>query len=795
MKVSKDFLNDYVNIKDIDFKTIAEKMVFLGNEYESIKKISEANNLVVGKVLERKDHPSSDKLNVCTVDIGDSNTYQIVCGAPNVDKGQKVIVAKVGSTLPGDITISKTVIRGMESNGMICSLAELGLEKKFLTEIDYEGIHVLGDDAVLGTDAVSYLGFDDEVIDFELTPDRSDLLSMIGMAYEVGSLYDLEVKYPEYTTITTGEDVNVNHKLEITTDNCMLFLLRKVNNVKITTSPDYIRNRLIASGIRPINNVVDISNYVMLETGQPLHFYDADQLGNNVLVRMAKDGEQITTIDKKVRTLTSEDIVITNGNTPVSLAGVMGGFDTEVSETTKNIIIESAVFNPVSILKTSKNHLRSEGSSRFEKGINKEMTTLAINRACYLLDKYASGEVAPGVLSSGEVTILIKTITISLSKIKNILGINLKTDDVINVFKKLKLEYTLNKENFTINIPPRRLDLNIEEDIIEEVGRVIGYDKVQGILPRVIMKSGTLSDKNMLTKKTSARLKELGLNEVITYSLISEKKSSMFILEEKELVRLMDPQSINKSIMRNSLITSLLDVYDYNNDRNDLSTNIFEVGSRYYYENKKYVEVNTLSALISGTYIENKWQNNKMLADFYLAKGIVENLLDYYGIKGRYSFSEYSHSDMHPHRCAKIIVGLETIGFLGQVHPSIASSDVYVFELNLDIILNLRVRGIKYKETTKYPSINKDVAFIVDKKQKSKQIEEIIYEAGKPLIKSIDVFDLYMGPGLDDNKKSIAYSLVFSDPKRTLTDEEVTTLFNNIIKEVTTKTSASLRDK
>ncbi|MDD2181707.1 MAG: phenylalanine--tRNA ligase subunit beta, partial [Bacilli bacterium] len=288
MKVSKSFLSDYIDIKDKDFTEIADKMVFMGNEFDSVGKISSATNLVVGKVLDRQDHPDSDTLNVCKVDIGDGSIYQIVCGAPNVDAGQKVIVAKVGAVLPGDLIIKKSLIRGIESNGMICSLAELGIEKKFLTKEDVDGIHVLAEDAPLGEDAIAYLGFDDEVIDFDLTTDRNDLLSMIGMAYEVGTIYDLDVKYPEIEVDETGEDISKNYKLEVLTSNCELMLLKQIGNVKIGKSPEFIKNRLMACGIRSINNVVDISNYIMLETGQPMHFFDADKLGNKVIVRMAE---------------------------------------------------------------------------------------------------------------------------------------------------------------------------------------------------------------------------------------------------------------------------------------------------------------------------------------------------------------------------------------------------------------------------------------------------------------------------------------------------------------------------
>lgn len=795
MKVSKSFLNDYIDIKDKDFTEVANKMVFLGNEYDSINKISPATNLVIGKVLDRKEHPNSDHLNVCMVDIGDGQTYQIVCGAPNVDAGQKVIVAKVGATLPGDIVIKKTVIRGVESNGMICSLAELGIEKKFLTEEDIEGIHVLPEDAPIGEDAIAYLGYDDEIIDFDLTANRGDLLSMIGMAYEIGAIYDLDVKYQETKVEEVGEDISKTHTLEVETPNCTHFIVKRVNNVKIGESPRFIKNRLMACGIRPINNVVDISNYVMLETGHPLHFYDADKLGNHIGVRMAKDGETVVTIDKKTKTLTSDDIVITNGKEVVGLAGVMGGYDTEVTADTKNIIIEAAIFNPANIRNTSKRTIRSEASTRYEKGINKDIALYAVKRACYLLNKYAGGEVVKGQLVYNPTSNVEKKITVTLEKINTILGMNLNCDDVAKVFKKLKFECEVKDKIFVVTVPTRRLDVNIAEDLIEEVGRIVGYDNVVGVLPTTTIKRGSISPKMQMVKGIRQRLQALGLRQVITYSLISEEMSTQFVNEPKELVQLKEPISLDKSIMRNSLIPSLLNVYYYNEARNIKDIHIFEIGSRYYKESESFVETSTLSGLMTGIYLENKWQNKAIEVDFYLVKGIIENLLNYLGFENRYTYEVEPLKDMHPGRSAIIKIGLDKVGFFGEVHPNLCKKPVYVFELDLEKIMQLKVRGIKFKESSKYPSINKDVAFIANKNINSLEIINVIKKAGGRLLTDIDVFDVYEGPNLEEGKKSIAYSLVFSDPTRTLTDEEVLAIMDKIIKEVEGKLGLKLRDK
>ena len=393
MILSTNFVKDFIDLDDdIDVKKIAEDMTRVGNEYDSAEKLINATNLTIGEIIQCEPHPDSDHLHLCKVNIG-SEVLDIVCGAPNARKGIKVIVAKVGAELPGNIKIKKGNIRGQESNGMLCSLYEIGIDKKFLSEEDKNGICELQEDAPIGADPIKFLELDDNVIDFELTANRGDLLSVLGMAYELSAIYDKEVKLPEISHKEYGEDISKEFETKIETDNCKLFLTRKAKDVVIKESPRFIQNRLIACGIRPINNVVDISNYVMLELGQPLHFYDANRLGNRILVRMAEDGEKLITLDNQERNLTSEDIVITDGKKTVGLAGVMGGLTTEVEEDTNSIIIEAAIFDSVKVRKTSNKILRSEASNRFEKGLDPARTYMAMERACQLLEKYADAKI------------------------------------------------------------------------------------------------------------------------------------------------------------------------------------------------------------------------------------------------------------------------------------------------------------------------------------------------------------------------------------------------------------------
>lgn len=795
MKVSKSFLNEYVKIDDLNYHDLAEKMVFAGNEYESIKPISDATNLVVGEILECTKHPESNKLSVCKVDIGEDEPVQILCGAPNVVDAKKVIVAKVGAVLSG-VEIKKAKLAGMESNGMICSLDELGLDSKYVTEEDKAGIHKLPDDAEVGLDAIRYLGFDDESIDFELTANRADLLSVLGMAYEVGAIYNREVKEPNVMVNETSDNIENVMKLDVQTDACPIYLGKLVKNVVIKESPNFIKSRLMASGIRPINNVVDISNYVMLEYGQPLHFFDYDRLGNHVIVRQANDGERITTLDGNERILKNSDIVIANDKEAVCLAGVMGGLNTEVEIDTKNIFIESAIFDAKHIRYTSKSILRSEASNRYEKGIDPNRTKKAIMRACSLLEKYASGEVSSGMLVHDVSNHDDKTITITLDKINSVLGLSLTKEDVVDVFNRLGFKVIDNDDELVVIVPTRRLDVNIKEDLIEEVGRIYGYEHLVGTMPSSSVKKGGYQKKNNELREIRNRLQSLGLNQVITYSLVSSDEYNKFVQEEKEAVILSSPMSEDRKYMRQSLIPSLLSVYQYNSSRGMKDVRIFETASTYYLENDKYVENTCISGLLSGTYLANDWQGIHINVDFYTVKGIIENLLNYLGLKGRYQFVQDNNiKDMHPGRSANIIVDRKVVGFLGQVHPNLSKKEVYVFEIDFVKLMEIKVRGIKFKEINKFPTVKKDVAFIVKKDVSSSELKDTIAKAGGRLLTNISVFDVYTGENVLEDEKSIAYSLEFQDMTHTLTEEEITNIFNHIINKVESKLDAKLRDK
>lgn len=786
MKLSRKFVSDYIDLdENLSIENIADAMTNVGNEYDFAGPLVDCTKLVTGEVLECIDHPDSDHLHCCKVNVG-KEVLDIVCGAPNVRKGLKVVVALDGAKLPGG-EIKKGEIRGAMSNGMLCSKAELGLDNKYLVEEDHTGIHELPENTEVGFDALEVMGLKDEVIDFELTSNRGDLLSVIGMAHELAAIYKKQVKDIDLNYNANKENVNDVFKVKVETDDCKLFLAKKVKNVTIKESPDFIKSRLIASGIRPINNVVDISNYVMLETGQPLHYYDADRLGDTLIVRNALEGEKLITLDNQERSLTTMDIVIANNSEAVGLAGVMGGLSTEVEDDTKNIIIESAIFDAIKVRKTSKKILRSEASNRFEKGLDPKRTYLAMERSCALLERYADSEIVGDLVEINDLDIKDKDINITISKIESVLGINISKEEVISIFNSLGFSVKDNNEFLTITVPTRRLDINIQEDLIEEVGRIHGMDKIEGKLPILDVIRGSY-DKT--TREIKHKLADMGLNETMSYTLIPNDKVHLFTTDEFIPVTLNDPMSEDRNTLRYSLLYSLNEVYKYNKARNNSNISIFEIGKSFFKDKEEYREDTKLAVLMSGDFSLDI-SNTKV--DFYHIKGIMEELLYFLGYDGRYSLikDDKIPNEFHPGQSALINVNGQIVGVIGKLHPSISSSDVYCLEINLSKLLAIRTGTMKYKDISKYPGVIKDVAFIVDNAITSLELEVFIKKSAGKLLENIQIFDIY--PNIEEGKKSMAYKLTFSDSTRTLSDDEVMSVFNKIIADVTSKLNAKLR--
>ena len=792
--ISLNWVNDYVDIKNENTKELADKITKAGVNIEAVES-KRIDNLVIGEVVECINHPDSDHLHICKVNIGDKIT-QIVCGAPNVRKGLKVIVALPGCVLPGNFEIKKGKIRGEESNGMICALFELGLEEK--TEENYnKGIHEVDNtDVKAGDDANIYLGLDDTLLELDIHKHRNnDGYYHIGFAYIVGAILNKKVTLPDLSHSVVKDDIKDYINLKVETGKCPYYVGCMVKDVKIKESPDFIKKRLISAGMRSINNVVDISNYVMLEYGQPLHFFDYDKLGSSVVVRNAKEGETIVTLDGQKRELLTSDIVITDGNKPVCIAGVMGGENTEVDENTKNIFIESAIFNGVSIRYTSSRlDLRREASISYGKGLNYEYTNDALNRACHLLEKYAdakilSGTVKHDVLDKTDLVTSFKT-----EELNNILGLSMTDEDVKIELGRLDFKYEFKDNLFTVTIPKRRLDIEASvNDIAEEIGKLYGYHNLKSTLPITTTKRGCYIGDVGYRKTVSKRLRALGLNETRTYTLVSDDASKLFDYEKKEHIVLPSPMSIDKSVIRTTLIHSLLNVYDYNKARHVTDINLYEIAKTYSKLNNEYVEDIKICMLTSGSYIINNWQRDYKV-DFYLMKGIVENLLDYLGFKNRYDFVKESIPNLHPGVCATIIIDNEKVGVIGKVHPSLKKDDIYVSELSLTSLYSKAIKPLKYKGASKYPEIKKDMAFIVNNNITASDLINQIKKSGGRLLTDIDIFDVYTGEKVGTDEKSIAFSLTFADSTRTLSDEEVMQVFNKIINDVTSKLDAKLRN-
>ncbi|MCI5984259.1 MAG: phenylalanine--tRNA ligase subunit beta [Firmicutes bacterium] len=789
--ISLEWLNDYVDIENIDPKELAVQITKAGVNVEKVI-TNHIDNLTVGEVIECENHPNSDHLHICKVNVGDK-VLQIVCGAPNVRKGLKVIVALEGAILPGNFEIKKGVIRGVESCGMLCALYELGLEEK--TEETYnKGICELDSNAKVGEDPLKVLNLDSTLYELDIHKHRNnDCFYHIGFAYEVGAILNKKVKLPSLETNPIEDKIENYFDLKVETNKCPYYLAKMVKDVTIKESPDFIKKRLIDAGMRPINNVVDISNFVMLEYGQPLHFFDKDKLGNKIVVRDACDEEKIVTLDEKERILSNKDIVITDGTKPVAIAGVMGGLNTDIDTNTKNILIESAIFDGVSIRYTSSNlNLKSEASIRYGKGLNYEYTNDAIERACQLLEKYADAKVLTGTVKYDNIDKTPKVVKFKTNDVNKMLGINISNENMEKEFDRLGFNYNLENDTFTVTIPNRRLDIEANvNDIAEEIGRLYGYHNLVGTLPKLETKKGEYKGDLKLRKDVSKHLRGLNLNEVKTYTLVSPEMANLFNYDNKENAVLPNPMSTDKSIVRTTLIPSLINIYEYNKARKVNDILIYEISKTY---DKNYNEDVKLSILMKGNYITNDWMNSKIKVDFYLIKGIVENILNYLGFKNRYTFEKDLINHLHTGISASILVDRQKLGIIGRVHPSLLKDEVYVCELSLTK-LNKEVKPLKYKESSKYPEIIKDVAFIVPKSLTSGEIVETIKKAGGRLLSSIDVFDVYTGENVKKNEKSIAYTLTFKDDTRTLNDEEVNAVFRNIIDKVIEKFNVELRDK
>ncbi|MFC3418343.1 phenylalanine--tRNA ligase subunit beta [Salinicoccus hispanicus] len=779
MKVSREWLNEWIP-NEVPVNALAEKITRGGIEVdEIIDYTSGVKNLVVGYVKTVTQHPEADRLRICQVDTGEE-THQIICGAPNVKADSYVVVCKVGGRLPGGIKIKRAKLRGEVSEGMICSLEELGIKEDQVPAEYQNGIFMFQEERTPGEDALAALLLDDQVMEFDLTPNRKDALSMAGAAYETRALFGGEVEVPAHEVADGSETAGLEIRNE--DDEAVPFYgARIVQGVTIAPSPTWMQMRLIKAGVRPINNVVDISNYALLEFGQPLHMFDRDQIGSDEIVtRYARDDEKMTTLDGKERTLESGDIVITNGSEPIALAGVMGGEFSEVTDQTTTVVIESAVFDPVSIRKTSgRLNLRSEASSRFEKGVSHEFVLKALDRAALLLEQYAGGTVASSLISAGELDVRDTEISITRAFINDHLGMELSTEEIQDTLSKLGLDTKVENDALLVSIPSRRDDLKIKQDITEEVARIYGYDALPSSMPRAGTTSGKLTDEQKKTRIVRHQLESLGLSQTINYALTSRGKADQFN-ELEGTVELLMPMSEDHAVLRKSMIPHLVDNVVYNRNRQQKDVQFYEIG-RIFKSNGTGAlpeEREMLAGIITGEMNRTDWLGTKVPADFFAAKGIVESVLEKLGLRDSVRYEQSSRFDaLHPGRSADVLLDNERIGFIGELHPKYAQQNdldrTAVFEVDLARLLSVKQGNIIYDQLSRYPSITRDIALVVEETVAADTLVRTVETAATKHLVDVFVFDVYEGDNMEAGKKSVGLRLTYLNKEDTLTDEEI----------------------
>ena len=790
MKVSKNWLNEYVDLSDISDADLFQKISAHVCEIESYKIFIEATNLTIGYVKECIMHPDSDHLHVCQVEVRPGQVEQIVCGAPNVKAGKKVIVANVGAILPGDFKIKASKIRGVESNGMLCSLQELGVEEKYVPEEFKNGIYLFDDEAQIGSDPLEYLGFNDTIIDLDLTSNRSDLLSIEGVAYDVAAALakPITTLIPELT-----EDNKKNQvKVDIESKDCYKYLARVIEGVKILESPQWLKARLIVSGIRPINNVVDITNYVLLEMGQPLHAFDKDRLGEHIIVRNAKDKEELVTLDGIKRILEPSDLVIANTKEALCLAGVMGGLSSEVENDTTNVVLEAAYFDPLCVRRTSSRlGLKSESSMRFERKIDYDRVERALDYAAQLINEIAGGKVLTGVSKAVTKELEVKNVSITTEKINHILGTKLTDKAVEDIFKRLNYSYTKNGLEYNIMIPSRRMDLEESyQDIVEDVARMNGYDNIPTTIAKMNQKGG-LTAKQKKLRATRQIWSNMGLNEVVTYSLIAEKDLNLYT-HAAEPIRVLMPMTEERALMRQSLLNGIIEAIAYNKARKVDNLAFFEIGNTY----TTSKETNKLAGAITGLFSSILWQGAKQVADFYVLKGLLDVYFEKMNVKVEYKpYKELAN--FHPGRTAGIYLGEKLVGVVGELHPRLIKelgiSQTIAFEIELDPILESSIEFV-YKPLNKFPAVTRDLAIVVKKDVLAEDVLALIRKSGKEYLVNLELFDLYTGENIGADEKSIAIKLTLQDTNKTLESAEIDKIVNSILKRLEYAFNARLRD-
>lgn len=809
MQVSYNWLKEYVDI-DLAAAELAEVMTRAGVAVEHVIPTNKGvEGVLAALVLEKVPHPDSDHLNLCQVTTDGENKVQVVCGAANVAAGQKVPFAVVGAKLPGDLKIKKAKLRGVESNGMICSAKELGIDPDHVPPEQKEGILVLPEDTVLGTPITEILGLDDYILELDLTPNRSDCLSVINIAQEIGALLGKEVRLPQPEYKSDADDLNSLATVEITAPAlCHRYAAKMIRGVKIQPSPFWLQHRLQCAGMRPINNIVDVTNYVMMEYGQPLHAFDYHELADHkIVVRKAAADEKIVTLDSQQRQLNDSMLLICDGARAVAVAGVMGGENTEVTDQTTDVFIEAAYFNPVSVRRTStKLGLRSEASIRFEKGINMETVLTAAERAAQLMQLIGGGVVVGNAIDNYPTKHKPVTITLQMEKVNNLLGTQISDARIKEILESLNFHIVQEKDAaITVEVPGYRPDCSIPEDLIEEVARVYGYDNIPQTLPYGASSRGVLNEAQKMRDGLVQTLAGLGLHEVINFSFINKNNDEKLNYPVGDVRRnsipVMNPLSEEQGHMRTSIVPGLLNTILFNHNRRNEDLAIFELGKIYLLEGELKPDTLAHEKWTLGVALKGKttptWKQTGVAYDFYYLKGIVEKVLADLKISNVRFIPCKDNSIYHPGRAAYLYLNGQQAGVFGELHPIIADNyglddRIYMAEIDVDLLIAVGTGKVQVKPLPKFPASTRDMAVVVSEAVAAADLEKAIVEAGTELLSDVKIFDVYQGDQIAAGKKSIAFALTFQ-ADRTLTVEEVSVEYDKIFAALEQQFQAAMR--
>ena len=798
MLVSVNWLKDYVDI-DVPVDEFCDRMILSGSNIETVEKMGDSfSKIQVGKIVKITPHPNADKLVVCQLDVGEGELLQIVTGAPNVFEGATVPVIRNGGLLPDGTRIKKSKLRGEVSNGMLCSAAEMGYDDKVISLDIRDGIWILDDSLVPGTDIKEALELEDSVVDFEITPNRPDCLSMIGMAREAAAVFGSTLKYPDVSAEHEEGDVRDYVSVEIRRpDLCPRYTARVIKDVKIGPSPWWMQKRLMHGGMRPVNNIVDITNFVMMEYGQPLHAFDiSNVIGGKIIIDTAKDGDHFTTLDGTERELDSSMLMIHDTEREIAVAGVMGGLNSEIKADTTTVILESANFNGDSVRLTSKKlGLRTEASGRYEKGIDANLCSAAADRVCRLIELLGCGTVVGGIVDEYPEIHEPKPLDVRVSRINHILGTGLSGDEMVAIFRSLEMEADQKDDIITVTPPTVRQDLMIEEDYSEEVARIYGYDKLPETLPGG-GSAAAMTEEESIRKRTRSILNSYGLDEILTYSFVSPSSIEKVNVSETDLmhrnfVKIINPLGEENSVMRTMLIPNMMDVLAKNYAQGNKEVGMFEIGKIF-----NDSQINCDGQPVEAEDLCIAFYGGD--GDFYQLKGYVQGLLDKLGIPDVEYTAEKGLATYHPGRCANIIANGELIGTMGEIRPDVSErygidEDVYLCELLFSAVMRQTDTELIYTPLPKYPAVTRDIAVLVDEEVTIAQMEQIIKEQGGSILESVSLFDVYRGKQIEEGKKSVAFALVYRDPDRTLNDEEVSQQQEKVVAGLEIQCGAELR--